>query len=108
MVVAVEIAGRKIGPGEPCFIIAEAGVNHNGNAQIAHQLVDAAADAGSDAVKFQTFKAAQLVSEDAPKADYQLRTTDVAESQLEMLQRVELSFEDHQLLQNYCKERSTI
>ena len=108
MVAAIEIAGRKIGSGEPCFIIAEAGVNHNGDAQLARQLVDAAAYAGADAVKFQTFKAARLVSDHAPKAEYQLQTTDAAESQLEMLRQLELSFEDHQGLQDYCKERNIL
>lgn len=108
MVAAIEIASRKIGPGEPCFIIAEAGVNHNGDAQLARQLVDAAADAGADAVKFQTFKASRLVSDYAPKAEYQLQTTDVSESQLDMLRKLELSSQAHQCLQNYCKERDIL
>ena len=68
----VEIAGRKVGPGNPCFIIAEAGVNHNGDMEIAKKLIDVAVEAGADAVKFQSFRAERLVSPTAPKAQYQL------------------------------------
>lgn len=80
------------------FIIAEAGVNHNGSLHMAKQLIDAAAAAGADAVKFQTFKAEHIVSRHAPKADYQLRTTDVSESQLEMIRKLELSEGNHESL----------
>lgn len=77
------------------FIIAEAGVNHNGSLGTALQLVDVAADAGADAVKFQTFDAGRLATRAAPKASYQQRTTDAAESQLEMLRKLELPHEWH-------------
>lgn len=77
------------------FIIAEAGVNHNGDIDLAKKLIDIAADAGADAVKFQTFQAEQVVSRHAPKADYQLQTTDGQESQLEMIRQLELSLTDH-------------
>ena len=104
----LEIAGRKVGPGHPCFIIAEAGVNHNGDIGMAQNLVDAAVEAGADAVKFQTFRAARLASHSAPKAEYQLRTTEAAESQLEMLRRLELSAEDHRQIQDYCQAREIL
>lgn len=100
----IKIAGRLIGPRRPCFIIAEAGVNHNGDLALAKQLVDAAVTAGADAVKFQTFKAERLASASAPKAAYQLQTTDRSESQLEMLRRLELSEPAHRALMAYCQE----
>ena len=100
----IEITGRKIAPTHPCFIIAEAGVNHNGDFELARQLIDVAVEAGADAVKFQTFQAERVVSAEAPKAAYQLETTDDAESQLEMIRKLELSPDDHVELQAYCQE----
>jgi N-acetylneuraminate synthase len=87
------------------FIIAEAGVNHNGDMGIARQLIDVAADARADAVKFQTFAADRLASPGAPKADYQTRTSGEGESQLEMLRRLELSETDHQMLIAHARQR---
>ncbi len=108
MVTPVTIADRRIGPGEPCFIIAEAGVNHNGDLELAKQLIDIAVEAKADAVKFQTFQAERLASAEAPKARYQLETTDAHESQVEMLRRLELSPEAHQRLAAYCRERDIV
>jgi len=88
------------------IIIAEAGVNHNGNIENAFRLVDVAAGAGVDYIKFQTFKADQLVSASAKKADYQIENTkNSAETQLQMLQKLELSREQHEQLIAYCQEK---
>ncbi|MGE5111017.1 MAG: N-acetylneuraminate synthase [Acidobacteriaceae bacterium] len=87
----LNLNGRKIGADSPCFIIAEAGVNHNGDLGLAKRLVDAALEAGADAVKFQTFRAEEVVSVAAPKAEYQEETTGTTESQLEMVRKLELS-----------------
>jgi N-acetylneuraminate synthase len=90
---------------EQCRIIAEAGVNHNGSLQMALDLVDCAADAGADMVKFQTFRADALASRHAPKAGYQRRDGPEGETQLEMLRRLELSPEAHRALLARCAER---
>lgn len=87
------------------FIIAEAGVNHNGNIETAKKLVDAAVMAGADAVKFQTFKTENLVCRDARKANYQMETTDKNESQFDMLKRLELTSEMHEQLMEYCGQK---
>ena len=103
-----EISGRIVGHGHPCFIIAEAGVNHNGDMGMARQLIDAAVRSGADAVKFQTFKAERVITAGAPKAEYQKATTDANESQMEMIRRFELSPENHRELMSYCEERGII
>jgi N-acetylneuraminate synthase len=86
------------------LIIAEAGVNHNGDEQLAFKLVDAAYQAGADIVKFQTFKAKSLVTENAMQADYQVTNTGKKETQLAMLSRLELSYDVHQKLVDYCNK----
>lgn len=87
------------------FIIAEAGVNHNGSLEVAFQLIDVAVAAGADAVKFQTFKAEKVITVDAPKAGYQKDTTGTDESQLEMVKKLELDETAHTQLYQYCRDK---
>ncbi len=87
------------------FIIAEAGVNHNGSIELAKKLIDVACEAGADAVKFQTFKAEKLVSKNAQKAEYQKETSGAGESQFAMIKELELDLETHKELMAYCKDQ---
>jgi len=103
----IKIADRKIGDGQPCFIVAEAGVNHNGNLKIAKQLVDATKGAGADAVKFQIFIPEEIVSPDAAKADYQKETTGDG-SQYEMLKKLALTEAEFKELKDYAKQAGII
>jgi N,N'-diacetyllegionaminate synthase len=100
----IQIGERIIGPGNDAFIIAEAGVNHNGNLQRAFELIDLAKQCGADCVKFQTFKAEEIVTLKAPKAHYQLEVTDKKESQYEMLKKLELSIDQFREIQAKCQE----
>lgn len=88
------------------FIIAEAGVNHNGSIELAKKLIDVASESGADAVKFQTFKAEKLVSKNAQKADYQKQTTNKTESQFDMIKKLELDMDTHKELIAYCKTKN--
>lgn len=87
------------------YIIAEAGVNHNGSFEMAKQLVDVANDAGADAVKFQTFKAENLVTKSAKQADYQVENLKEATSQFDMLKKLELTFKEFKALKQYCTDK---
>lgn len=102
----IETSDINIGENTPTFIIAEAGVNHNGSIEKAKKLIDAAVEAGVDAVKFQTFNTDKLVTKKAPKANYQNETTDKDESQYNMLKKLELSKKDHMILLDYCSEKN--
>lgn len=90
------------------FIIAEAGVNHNGSVELAKKMIDIAAETGADAVKFQTFKAENLVSRFAAKAEYQKKNTDADESQFDMIKRLELNKDAHRKLMDYGKDKGII
>jgi N,N'-diacetyllegionaminate synthase len=90
------------------FIIAEAGVNHNGSLELAMKLIDVASEAGADAIKFQTFKAEKVISRYAQKAEYQKRSTDASESQLDMVRKLELDEAAHEELFSYCRSKDII
>ncbi|MEH2097777.1 N-acetylneuraminate synthase [Nostoc sp.] len=104
----IDVSGIQIGHEYPCFIIAEAGVNHNGSLDMAKHLIDQALEAGADAVKFQSFKSEKVVSSTAPKAEYQLLTTNPDESQLDMIRTLELSVEAHRELQSYSQKQGIL
>ena len=86
-------------------IIAEAGVNHNGSIRIAKKLIDIASDAGSDIIKFQTYKTENLITKNAPKAKYQKKTTNINETQFEMLKKLEINEKQHEVLIEYCSKK---
>ncbi len=100
----IDIAGRLVGDGLPAYVIAEAGVNHNGSMDEARRLIDAARSTGADAVKFQYFRADRLVAADAPKCQYQTANDRESSSQREMLGRLELSESDFKALAHYARE----
>jgi N,N'-diacetyllegionaminate synthase len=103
----VRVGDHEIGPGHPCFVIAEAGVNHDGDLVLAHRLIDEAADAAADAVKFQTFTPELLVSPSAPKATYQ-NERDNSPTQAEMLRRLALDEDAHIELKDHAQSRDLI
>jgi len=104
MIKPVKVGNRLIGPGQPCFIVAEAGVNHNGDINLAHRLVDAAAKAGADAVKFQTYSPESVIARNAPKPAYQHQTTPTDESQFEMAEKLALSYQDFRGIKSLADE----
>src|SRR5581483_10953684 len=108
MTQSLAIGDFTVGPTHPCFIIAEAGVNHNGDAETAKELIRAAKKAGADCVKFQTFKTERIITNDAPKAKYQLKTTDPAESQKQMLKKLELPLEAYPDLMQCAEEEGIL
>ena len=106
--VKIKIGNKLIGEGEPCFVIAEAGVNHNGDIKLAKRLIDVAKKAGGDAVKFQTFKAEDVVTKNVALAEYQKKSIEKKESQLKMLKKLELSYEDFKKLKKYADKKGII
>ncbi|MDG6250933.1 N-acetylneuraminate synthase [Methanocalculus sp.] len=104
----IKIAHKTISADHPCFIIAEAGVNHNGDITLAKRLIDAAVDAGADAVKFQTFRADDVVTSTAEKAAYQKETTGSEESQYEMIKQLELTYQEFHELYDYAGSKGII
>ena len=106
--IRVKITNRDIGDGEPCFIIAEAGVNHNGDIRLAKKLIDVAKDAGADAVKFQTFKAEGVVTASTNSTDYAKKNIGRNISQMQMMKSLELNYDDFEKLKKYCDKKEII
>ena len=104
----IQLGKKSIGESYPCFIIAEAGVNHNGQLDLAKKLVDAAVTAGADAVKFQIFKPDEVVTKEAVLADYAKRNIGKNISQLELLKKVSLSYKEFKVLKEYCDKKHII
>jgi len=104
----IKIANKLIGENYKAFLIAEAGVNHNGSLELAKKLIDVAVKAGADAVKFQTFKVENLILDNVKKAPYQKGTTNASESQTEMLGKLEIDRNFHEVLIKYCEEKNII
>lgn len=107
MIKKIRIGNKFIGENEPCFIIAEAGVNHNGNLEIAKKMIEEAKNFKADAIKFQTYLTEELVTTNAPKASYQKKNTK-GSSQFKMLKNLELSQEDFRRLKKYAEEKKII
>lgn len=104
----IKIGKKIISEKSPCFIIAEAGVNHNGSLKLAKKLVDLASEAGADAVKFQTFKSEKIVTPEAEQAKYQTENIGKKESQYLMLKRLELPYSAFKKLKEYCDQKGII
>jgi N,N'-diacetyllegionaminate synthase len=104
----IQIADRMVGPGKPVFFIAEAGVNHDGDVEKAKKLIDVAAEAKADAVKFQSFKTDKLIVKGVPKADYHKKTTGDEGDFYDLIKELELSKDAHTLLSDYAKEKGII
>ncbi len=104
----MKVGNKFIGNGEPCFVIAEAGVNHNGELSLAKKLVGAASSSGADAVKFQTFRSDDIVTKKTAQANYQVENTGKKETYFKMLKRLELSYDDFTALKEYSDRKKII
>ncbi len=104
----IKISNKLVGENQPTFIIAEAGVNHNGKLELAKRLVDVAVEAGADAVKFQTFKSEGVVTAGLNSADYAKKNIGKDVGQLEMIKSLELNYKDFVSLKNYCDKKEII
>ncbi len=104
----IKIGSRLVGEGQPCFIIAEAGVNHNGNMDLAYELIDEACRTGVDAIKFQTFLSEKIITPDARRAEYQAANIGGEETQYQMLKRLEISYGQTRELKKYCDSKGII
>ncbi len=105
---AVRIGERLVGDGQPCFLIAEVGINHNGDLELAHQSIDAAVDAGADAVKFQNYRTEDFISDRSLTHEYVSQGKTVVESQYDMFKRCELAPQDLRELRQHCEQRGVI
>ncbi len=104
----IRIEGRPVGPGHPCFVIAEIGVNHNGDTELAHRMIDVAADAGADCVKFQTFKAEEFCNSPEEVYEYVSQGQVTRESMMAMFKRLELRHDDHPALFAHARARGLV
>lgn len=104
----IRIGRKNLSSESPVFIIAEAGVNHNGDMDLAFKMIDEAKRAGADAVKFQAFKAQELILSDVEKAPYQKKSTEASETQFSMLKKLELSIKQFLQLKKYCDEKEIL
>jgi N,N'-diacetyllegionaminate synthase len=104
----VDLGGRLIGRGQPCFIAAEVGINHNGDVGLAHRLIDAAADAGADAVKFQSYRTEDFLSDETLSYEYESEGRKRTESQFAMFKRNELTSDQLAELQSHCEDRGVV
>src|SRR3989339_549860 len=104
----IKLGNRTIGDGQSVYIIAEAGVNHNGDIKLAKKMIDLAKNAGADCIKFQTFKAEELIADRTSTYTYRSQGKEVTESQFKMFKRREFSASDWQQIIDYCQKRKVV